>query len=161
MPDIGAILEDFNFADTIEHKAGKLSVTLAEAHAGRNRAFGRAMLRLLKEKNIETSEDFTDELEIDIFCECLLKRWDAERDGEPIPLSEAADVFKGSKAGLALFKELGSVCAKPEMFRQGGSKKKRPSATTRKPSRSATKPATSRSKRKPAAKPRRPASKPS
>lgn len=161
MAELSDILADYDFAETIEAKVadGKLTVSLAEAHGSRNREFGRAMLKIMRDHEIDEAEGFTEDMEIAAFCSALLKGWDLTKNGKPVPLDQAEATLTGSKAGRNLFREMGAICASPERFRNRPSKKKPSSTTSRNTSSSARRRGSSKGKPKAAASRSRSASK--
>ena len=135
MSDIAEILEQFDYAETITKTVanGMLEVTVAEASHKRNRAFGQAMLQVMMRDDINSVQDLTEEIEIDIFCDTLLKRWNLTRNGKAVPIEEAKDIFKANRAGSLLFREVGEIAATAANFLEKPSKKKTSSkSTTRK-----------------------------
>jgi len=160
MAELDDILGQFDYAETITQTipGGGLTVTVAEAHHKRNRAFGRAMFQVMMREDVETSDDITEDIEIDVFCETLLKSWDMTRDGEPVPIDEASDIFKRNRAGNLLFREVGEIAATSANFLQEPSKKKSSSKPTTRKKPSGAKPKQSPAKLMPEAAKSQPAS---
>lgn len=152
MSELDDILAQYDYAEeiTVPVADGKLNVTLTEAHAGRNREFGRAILEAAEGKKIEKPSDFPEDLEIKVFCEILLKGWDLTRDGQTVPISAAHDILTAGRSGVLLFREMATIAATPARFLKGDTKKKTSSDTTPTASSSETKPSSSKNKRKPA-----------
>ena len=153
MSDIAEILEQYDYAETVTKTIanGKLQVTVSEANHKRNRAFGQAMLQVMMRDDIESATDITEDIEIDLMCDTLLKRWNLTKNGKPVPISEARSVFKAGRAGSLLFREIGEIAATATNFLQEPSKKKPSSKSTTRKKSSRAKPKRSPAKRRPAA----------
>ncbi|MGI9503282.1 MAG: hypothetical protein ACR2RE_09530 [Geminicoccaceae bacterium] len=153
MSDIAEILEQYDYAETITKTLanGKLTVTVAEASNKRNRAFGQAMFHVMMRDDVNRLTDVTEDIEIDVLCGTLLKRWDLTKNGKPVPISEARSVFKSGRAGSLLFREIGEITATPSNFLNQPSKKKTSSKSTTRKRPSKARPKRSPAKRKPAA----------
>lgn len=133
MSDIDKILEHYDYAETFTTTVanGMLEVTVAEAHHRRNREFGQAMLSIMARDDVQSITDITEDLEIDICCDTLLKGWSMTRNDKPVPISEAREIFKRDRAGSLLFREIGAVASTADNFLKKPSKKKPSSGSTR------------------------------
>ena len=91
----------------------------------------------------------------------LLKKWDAKRDGKPVPVEQAREILtaNANKGGYEISVAIELVAGRSELFKNGPSKKKPSSGTSRKASSSATSPGPSKTKPKRAASRSRSASK--
>ncbi|MGI9500102.1 MAG: hypothetical protein ACR2P3_08690 [Geminicoccaceae bacterium] len=139
MSEIDDILVEYDYAETVTDTVagGKLEVTLAEAHPRRNRAFALKMQEIILREGVATAEDLTEELEIELLCATLLKSWNAKRKGRPVPVEDAQAIFARDHRGRLLFREVGTIAADHQRFRNQPSKKKPSSSSSRKASSSA------------------------
>lgn len=162
MAELEQIFESLDYAETIEHTIGTdesaLTVTIAEANPVRNPAYRAKFFKLAKEEGVAIEDDLSRAATVDLVTSTLLKGWDAQRDGKPVPIGEAADILKANvdKGGFQICSTILLVARMPAAFKGGASKKKPSPTTSPKPSRSETKPKSSKIKPKAAAsRPRR------
>ena len=160
MSEIDEILAAYDYAETVtDTLRGGIEITVAEAHPMRNRAFSIKMQEIVQREGVDAG-DISEDSEIEIFCDTLLKGWSAKKGGKPIPISEAHIHLSGSRAGRLLFREASLLALNHDRFLNGASKKKEmPSKSTPKASSSAKTSSSSKSKPKPAASRSRRASK--
>lgn len=165
MADLETIFQEVAFAETVEHTilldGSELKVTIAEANPMRNRRYQRALFQVVLKEGVVDDNDLSREAFIRLVAGSLLRGWGMKRDGAPVPVSEAVDILTANadKGGFEICTNIELIARQPQLFKQGPSKKKTSSATTRRASRSATKRTSSKPKPKRAASRSRRASK--
>lgn len=154
MAEISDILKELEYVDTIDHTIDEigLTVTVAEASAVRNRPFARRLTEVMAREDIDDPSKMSKEGHIEIICETLLRGWDAQRDGKPVPVEEAREILTANiEQGHQISVHIELAASASARFRKSGTKKKQSSGSTPNTSRSAKRRSPSKARPKAAA----------